>query len=146
VSQVRASQVLDASMTLAWLFVRADAGEAKLARKALSQLHRTPAVVPALWVAEVANGVLRGERAGVVAPAQAGFFLEELAHANITVDSEPAIGRQPKVVALARAYELTAYDAIYLDLALRMRSTLATFDRKLAQAARANGLKVFGDA
>ena len=46
---------------------------------------------------------------------------------------------------LARAYGLTAYDATYLELALRTRRTLATFDRQLAEATRKAGGRVFGD-
>jgi predicted nucleic acid-binding protein len=47
---------------------------------------------------------------------------------------------------LARTYALTAYDATYLELALRRSAVLATFDRKLAAAARSAGVRVFGDA
>jgi predicted nucleic acid-binding protein len=46
---------------------------------------------------------------------------------------------------LARTYKLTAYDATYLELAMRRAATLATFDVKLADAARAAGVRVFGD-
>jgi predicted nucleic acid-binding protein len=49
------------------------------------------------------------------------------------------------VLTLARAYELTGYDATYLELVLRTGRTLATFDRKLAEAARTAGVRVFGD-
>jgi predicted nucleic acid-binding protein len=47
---------------------------------------------------------------------------------------------------LGRLYGLTAYDATYLELAMRRAATLATFDRKLAAAARTAGVRVFGDA
>jgi predicted nucleic acid-binding protein len=53
---------------------------------------------------------------------------------------------QGTILMLARAYKLTAYDATYLELVLRTGRTLATFDRKLADAARAAGVRVFGDA
>jgi predicted nucleic acid-binding protein len=49
-------------------------------------------------------------------------------------------------LALARAHRLTAYDATYLELALRRGAPLATFDQKLAEAARKAGGRVFGDA
>ena len=38
--------------------------------------------------------------------------------------------------------KLTAYDATYLELAIRRAATLATFDRKLAAAARNAGVRV----
>jgi predicted nucleic acid-binding protein len=52
---------------------------------------------------------------------------------------------QDMVFALARKYGLTAYDAAYLELALRTGSPLATFDRQLADAVRLAGGRVFGD-
>lgn len=50
------------------------------------------------------------------------------------------------VMGFARKYSLTAYDATYLELALRTGRTLATFDAKLADAMRQAGGRVFGDA
>jgi predicted nucleic acid-binding protein len=139
------SQILDASMALAWLFIRGNVGEAELARKALSQLHLTPTIVPPLWFSEIANGVLRGERAGIVTREKASFFLDELAHANVATDFEPPASRQASVLTLARTYGLTAYDAVYLDLTLRTKGFIATFDRQLAEATRKAGARVFGD-
>ncbi|MCO6441660.1 MAG: type II toxin-antitoxin system VapC family toxin [Nitrococcus mobilis] len=49
------------------------------------------------------------------------------------------------VLALAREHGLTAYDATYLELALRVGAVLATFDGKLADAMRRAGGTVFGD-
>jgi predicted nucleic acid-binding protein len=49
------------------------------------------------------------------------------------------------VLDLGRLHNLTAYDATYLELAMRRSAVLATFDRKLAAAARAAGVRVSGD-
>ena len=43
---------------------------------------------------------------------------------------------------LAANYKLSVYDAIYLDLALRVGLPLATYDKQLAAAARRNGVSV----
>lgn len=139
------TQVLDASMALAWLFLRADSAERELADRALAELPATATFVPPLWWAEVANGVLRGERAGFTSTLAADLFLERLAEAEITVDREQAASRQADIVRLSRQHGLTAYDAAYLDIAVRMQCMVTTFDRKLAAAVRANGLRVFGD-
>jgi predicted nucleic acid-binding protein len=40
---------------------------------------------------------------------------------------------------------LTAFDASYLELVQQTGAELATFDRQLAEAARAAGARVFGD-
>jgi predicted nucleic acid-binding protein len=138
--------VLDASMTLAWQFKRVDPGEVLIAERALEALSTVQAVVPALWFAEVANGVLRGERQGVISPKQSASFLNDLSEAEIVADEISPRSRQAFVLDLARKYRLTMYDATYLELAMRRAAVLATFDRKLAEAARGAGVRVFGDA
>ncbi len=137
--------VLDASMALAWLFKRADAAEAALADQTLRDLASTSWVVPAIWYAEVANSLLRGERAGLIQSPQTGFFLDRVSQAKIETDQESPRTYQASSLALARAYRLTAYDAMYLELALRTGRILATFDQKLANALRTAGGQVFGD-
>ncbi len=132
-------------MTLAWQFIRVDSTEILVAEKALQALSSGQATVPALWYLEVANGVLRGERQGTIPPTQSAYFLNELSQAEIVIDEVSPRARQSTVLDLARTYGLTVYDATYLELALRRAATLATFDRKLAEAARAAGLRVFGD-
>jgi predicted nucleic acid-binding protein len=64
---------------------------------------------------------------------------------EILADEISPRARQSAALDLARTYGLTAYDATYLELAMRRAATLATFDRKLAAAARAAGVRVFGD-
>ena len=51
-------------------------------------------------------------------------------------------GDDSEVVRLSRQYRLSAYDAAYLSLALLEQLPLATLDRKLAEAARAEGIIV----
>jgi len=139
------TMVLDASMTLAWQFKRVDPGEVLLSEMALQELAFVQATVPAIWYAEVASGLLRGERQGAIAPAQSAVFLNDLSQANIVTDELSPRSRQASVLDLARTYRLTAYDATYLELALRTGRELATFDRQLAEAARKAGGRVFGD-
>lgn len=137
--------VLDASMVLAWQFQRTDAAEAALAERALRELSSATWMVPAIWYAEIANSLLRGERAGVIQPSQTEFFLDKVSRAQIETDSESPRAHQANVLGLARTHHLTAYDASYLELALRTGGVLATFDRKLAEAVRKAGGQVFGD-
>lgn len=139
-------KVLDASMALAWLFPRQDPAEAALAEQALDELDCEEFLVPPIWYAEVANAILRGERKGLVTAAQNAAFLTELGSAEIETEADSPRVRQPVVLALARSHGLTAYSAVYLELALRRAAPLATFDRQLAEAARTAGVRVFGDA
>lgn len=139
-------KVLDASMALAWLFPRLDQAEAALAELALDELDHEEFVVPAIWYGEVANGILRGERKGLVTLSQSAAFLAELDLASIETETDSPRLRQPVVLALARSHGLTTYDAMYLELALRRGAPLATFDARLAGAMRQAGGRVFGDA
>lgn len=139
-------KVLDASMALAWLFPRQNPAEAALAEQALDELDTEDFVVPVIWYGELANAILRGERKGMVSLSQTAAFLAELDSAEIETDADSPRQRQSVVLALARAHRLTAYDATYLELALRKGVPLATFDTQLADAARTAGVRVFGDA
>jgi predicted nucleic acid-binding protein len=47
------------------------------------------------------------------------------------------------VLPLAREYNLSAYDAAYLELSIRHSAPLATLDDRLEKAARQAGVKIF---
>ena len=131
--------VLDASVALAWVAdspMDAYAGEIELA---VSDGSR--AVVPVLWQLEVANGLLMAERRKVLTPAEAeqGLFdMERFLASSAEVDGTGAGMRQ--VTNLARTYQLTAYDAAYLELAIREGLPLATLDKELRAAATKAGV------
>ena len=138
--------VLDASMALAWLFTREKPEEAACADRALAALELAGASVPPLWHTEVINSLLVGERRGILTAALSADYLSRLSLLPIATDDGAPVGRRDLVMSLARQHNLSAYDATYLDLALRSGSTLATFDGDLANAMRRAGGKVFGDS
>jgi len=135
--------VLDASMALAWIFARPTPSEQDCADRALQFLHGAVARVPAIWQVEVANGLLVGERRHVVTAAQSSDYLRRLDQLVILADAAEGAAHRDAVMRIARQYDLSAYDASYLELALRLSAPLATFDRKLAGAAQAAGGAVF---
>jgi predicted nucleic acid-binding protein len=136
--------VLDASAALSWLARRRDAGEAATSRRAAQEVVREGALVPTLFFTEITNGLLIAERTGNISPNQVNSFLADVDALPITTDREAPESTLRAVLELARATGLTVYDATYLELALRSRSVLATFDRRLVTAARARGIPVFG--
>jgi predicted nucleic acid-binding protein len=138
--------VLDASAVIAWFVQRSDPGEAALADEILSNVERDEAVVPALWFIEVVNGLLVAERNRRTGRSEATRFLAELAAMPIAEDRVRPSAIQGEILKLARTNGLTSYDAVYLELVLRTGRTLATFDQKLAEAARKASGRVFGDA
>ena len=123
--------VLDASVALAWAFVDE---QRPSAMRALTLARTEEALVPGLWWFEVRNALLVNERRGRLAESETAEFLEELARLRIAMDDAPD-GRT--LLALARRYRLTAYDAAYLELAQRVEAPLATLDIELVRAARA---------
>jgi len=137
--------VLDASATLAWMVRRVGPAEDRRADDALRFLQTNGAIVPALWFPEVANGVLVAERRGGLNASTSASFLGFVDALPIEQDSTRPEASLGDVLMLARAYQLTAYDATYLELALRTGGVLATFDRDLAGAVRRAGGRVFGD-
>jgi predicted nucleic acid-binding protein len=135
--------VLDASMALAWIFKRSNDEEAELAEKALTAMTELETMVPTLWHIEIANALLVAERRKIISEAQVIDYLNRLSKLPIFTDEVAFFHRRELVVSLAREHELTAYDATYLDLALRTNAILATFDMKLAKAMRQAGGSVF---
>ncbi|MBS0350924.1 MAG: type II toxin-antitoxin system VapC family toxin [Proteobacteria bacterium] len=131
-------------MALAWLFERQDKQAALCASNVLVTLRDAEVLVPSLWHTEISNALLLGERCRVVTEAQVIDYLNRLSALPITTDVATVASRRELVMALAREHGLTAYDAVYLDLALRTDSVLATFDVQLASAMQAAGGTVFG--
>ena len=130
--------VLDASVTASWCF---EDEEAPVADAAMDRLPEDHAVVPALWWFEIRNILVVNERHGRIDSADSDAFLNDLARLPIRIASDP---NEHFVVALARKHRLTAHDAAYLDLAVRLTAPIATLDRTLANAARAEGLELVG--
>jgi len=131
--------VLDASLTLSWAFE----GEATpFTRSVARSLQTVHAVTPALWPFEVANGLAIAERRGRITSAGLTTFLEWLRPAPIHIEVRPALWLWQKILPLARAHRLSAYDAAYLDLAIRDGLPLATLDAGLRAAAPAEGVHV----
>lgn len=59
---------------------------------------------------------------------------------NIDVEPSSLLILKNQTLALARRFDISVYDASYLELALRKNIRLATLDRKLSAAARAAGI------
>ena len=75
--------------------------------------------------------------------ADSGAFIEMLVDMNIEVDEATFEHALSDTLQLARTYKLSAYDASYLELALRLGAPLATLDEDLRRAAEKSGVKKF---
>jgi len=136
--------VLDASVALLWLVPETNPAGADYASAALKALKESQAVVPSLLPLEAANVVAKIESKGIVTEADSQRFIALLGRLNIVTDQATATHALGDTVNLARRYKLSAYDAAYLELALRTGLPLATLDADLARAAKTAGVPIFG--
>ena len=106
----------------------------------MERLDGERAMVPSIWPLELANAMVIGERRKKISGQDIVRCLQLIAELPITIDettSERALG---PVLALARNQNISAYDAAYLELALREGAPLATRDDDLKSAARQLGV------
>ena len=129
--------VLDCSVTMAWIF-QDEATEAT--DRLRDALLDTRAFVPALWPIETANALLAATRRGRVAQDEWPGIRAHLDALPIEVDPVSASRTWSATLDLADAHALSVYDAMYLELAVRMQMPLATLDRALLGAARSAGV------
>ena len=130
------SFVLDASVMVAWLL---DDEDDPRARAALARIETETAQVPHVWHVEVRSALLGAERRGRLRSDEVDDCLRRVRELPVRTDSVPDIDT---AFALARARRLSVYDALYLELAMRADSPLATLDRALSTAALAEGLRL----
>lgn len=129
-----AGGVVDASVSAAWFLPN----EATPFTEAALQATATSEVwVPALWLLEIGNLLLRAQRRKRINDAKRRELVAAAGALRLRVDREPvAIGT---IDALAARHGLSAYDAAYLELALRRALPLATLDARLLAALPAAG-------
>jgi predicted nucleic acid-binding protein len=132
---VKAVFVLDNSVTMPWCF---EDEVTPWTDTILERLEQTMAIVPMLWLLEVANVLRSAERKGRVTQEKSNHFFLTLLALPINVDSETVNHAWGETMRLARLHKLTPYDASYLELALRLNLPLATLDKELRQAALAS--------
>ena len=131
--------VLDASVALAWVLDNPIAPYAIAVRRAFASGKR--GLVPALWHLEIANGLATAMRRRDLI----GTDLDDaLTTIQVTVaqaiDTETNFIPAGEALANACSYQLTAHDAVYLDLARREKVPLATLDKNLRTAAARAGI------
>lgn len=136
------SLVLDSSVTLARVYL--DECTAAI-DEVFERIIEGGAWVPGLWKLEIANILETGSRRGRHDVAFSDSSLADLSLLPIQVDGETEGQAWGATLQLARKHRLTAYDAAYLELAIRRRLPLASLDKELIQAARCEGIVVLGN-
>jgi predicted nucleic acid-binding protein len=130
--------ILDASIAIAWFMP--DEAENSL-------LHRTAtegAWTPMLWAIEVGNALSHAVKRRRIDLAARDRALDRLGALPIRIDRSTLVHAWRSTLELADRFELTLYDACYLELAQRRGLPLATLDKDLRKAAKALDIPLLG--
>lgn len=130
--------IVDASMAAAWFLPDERSDETDLI---FAGLGRNPGLVPTLFWFETRNLFVNAERRLRLRPGEAQLSMMQLRQAPLEDDTERL---DNQVVALALTHAISGYDASYLALAMHRGRPIATLDRRLANAARSEGVALLG--
>lgn len=129
--------VLDCSVAISWCLV--DEND-DYANAILAMMPDSEAFVPGIWSLEIANVLLVAERRNRMTQEQSEQAIALLQSLLIQVDTATDANALGATLTLGRQEGLAAYDAAYLELALRLGLPLATLDNRLALAATRCGV------
>ncbi len=129
--------VIDASVT-AGFFLPDESGDDLDA--VAETIQRDGAAVPALWQVEVLNLLLMAVRRKRITPTEQKQLAEAIDALPATVQPILTQKQRTEVLHLAETHMLTGYDAVYLELAMRTGSALATLGKALRKAAKAEAV------
>ena len=121
-----ASLVVDASVAVKWFLPEIHSSYAALL------LNGRPLLVPDLIYAEVGNIFWKRVRVGDISESEAQLFLAEFNKIPLMIF--PIAALTSMAVAIAAQTARSVYDSIYLALAIRESSPMATADLRLYNA------------
>jgi len=131
--------IADSSVAIAWVVLSQSSPETD---RLLDDVKTgTSFVVPVLWMFEVANALLALRRRQRIQRDKYDQALLDLADSRPLVDDEGPSRALNAISNLAEKNELSVYDAVYLELALRRQLPLATRDSALNKAAKRAGVQ-----
>jgi predicted nucleic acid-binding protein len=93
--------------------------------------------VPSLWISEFINVISKAVQMQALDSSAAEAILKHAKALPILPKAAPELA---DLFTLTERYRISAYDATYLELAMRLQLPLATADTQLAKAAKSVGL------
>lgn len=135
--------VLDNSVSMRWLLETEKKADQQYAENVLKSMINAGSLVPNLWHLEAANVLLGAEKRSDVNAGEIERFISQLENLPIHVDPLTSHQTFSRIMALARIYKLSSYDAAYLELAAREGLPLATLDKALRKAAMKSNIEIY---
>jgi len=130
--------IVDVSLAAAWILTDEASPAADLL---LASLNGGRALAPSLFWHEARSIVTMAEKRGRIGKGEALAYLAGLRALPLETRGD---GPDGVILSLALAHGLSSYAAAYLALAMTERLPLATLDKKLAAAARAEQVALLG--
>jgi len=132
--------VIDASVMASWFLPNEDSGKYE---DLINSIDKLKIHVPSIFEHEFMNILLNALKRRRLDNATAQEILEIISHYPIIIESSTAVLMEKiDVFSIAKAHDLTAYDAAYLELAVRLNVPLMTYDKSLSEAAKKLKLKI----
>jgi len=133
--------VVDASVALCWYFEDQTAAYTEAVFDSLATGNQ--ALVPAIWPLEMVNALVVAWRQKSVTSEQLENFIADLKDLPVEIDSQGGDRVYSSILRMSCQYQLSSYDAAYLDLAACEGLPLATLDRNLRAAAKRLKVAIF---
>ena len=135
--------VLDNSVAMRWVLKTSKKIDQVYSKSVLLSLSKSNALVPNLWHLEATNVLLSAEKRRELSVGEVERFMVQLE--NLPIVADPLTSNQcfNHISALSRAYNLSSYDAAYLELAIRETIPLASLDKALRKAAKKAHVEIY---
>ena len=135
--------VLDNSVSMRWLLASEKASDQKYAENVLESMMDVDALTPNLWHLETISVLMSAEKRGEISLGEIERFISQLENLPIYVDPLTAHQAFSRTLVLSREYNISSYDASYLELAMREGLPLSSLDKKLVKAAKKADVEIY---
>ncbi|MFV2061687.1 MAG: type II toxin-antitoxin system VapC family toxin [Gammaproteobacteria bacterium] len=134
---------MDNSVSMRWLLASNKESDQSYAQAVLIALDNTIALVPDIWRLEVSSVLLASERQNIITQTESDAFTSKLKTLNIFTDGLTDKQAFNSTIHIAREFNLSSYDASYLEIAIRDGLAIATLDGDLRKAAEKANVEIY---
>lgn len=131
--------ILDCSVYISWCLQE---GGIEKSSKILEAITKNEISVPSLWIYEVTNTLNVAVKRKRITIAEAHQLIKDIQLLPIELD-KPTNDNMLNMFNIANEHNLSAYDASYIELALRTNLPITSFDKDVVKVAKKFGIKIF---